>query len=57
MEVEFASPKEATIYYYTDESEDSGDVVHSISGLAVDTLVDYGHWIHVQPKFRQPATP
>jgi hypothetical protein len=57
FEIETTSPREATIYFYERDSEDWYDVIHSVSGLAVDTLVDYDHWIHVQPKFRQPAAP
>ena len=57
FDVEVASPKEATIYFQERDSEDWYDVIHSISGLAVDILVDYGHWIHVQPRFKEPATP
>ena len=55
FEVERLSPKEAIIYFHERDSEDWFDVIHSISGLAVDTLVDHGHWIHVRPLFTQPV--
>ena len=55
MGVEVESPKEATIYFDPQGIEDWGDVISSISGLAVDILVDYGHWIHVQPRFKETA--
>lgn len=55
MEVEIASPKEAIIYFDPRGFEDWGDVIEAISGYAVDTLVDYGHWIHVRPRLEQWA--
>ena len=51
FDVEIASAKEGTIYFGERESEDWYDVIEAAGGLAVDILVDYGHWIHVQPKF------
>jgi hypothetical protein len=57
FEVEVASPKEATIYFFERESEDWYDVIEAAGGPAVDILVDYGHWIHVQPRFKEPVAP
>jgi hypothetical protein len=54
---EIQSPREATIYFNADETEDWFAIIERAGGTAVDILVDYGYWIHLRPRFVEAAKP
>jgi hypothetical protein len=55
LEIVQDSERTATIWFQAQEDEDWFAVIEHAGPVATDILVDYGYWIHVQPRVKEPA--